>query len=183
MNLNNLNNSWSLIESDNLNQVQSILYCKNYTIKNISKYKNNIRFESLLVFNDNSNEVFENDIKAIMDSYNIYSTIIKYNNSNDIKRIYLNGFKKDLEISDECLYETYVLDTLPLSFKDKKSYWKPNSKSDFKEGMIIEYFNMDKWIKKEIIDPNSEWEKMLKLLIKYDKIRIEKNYEFSNHLD
>ena len=44
--------------------------------------------------------------------------------------------------------------------------------------MIIEYLNMNKWIKKEIIDPNSEWDKMLKLLIKYDKIRVEHVYDF-----
>lgn len=178
MNLDNLKNSWALIESDNLNQVQSLLYCKNYSIKNIIKYKNNIRYDSLFITNINSDDVFFEDIKNIMDIYSINSTILKLNRSNDIEKIYLNGFRKNLEMSDECLYETYVLDALPLSFKDKKVYWKPNSKSDFKQGMIIEYLNMNKWIKKEIIDPNSEWDKMLKLLIKYDKIRVEHVYDF-----
>lgn len=38
--------------------------------------------------------------------------------------------------------------------------------------MIVEYFNKDKWIKKQVINPETEYEKMYDLLIKFNKIRI-----------
>ena len=44
---------------------------------------------------------------------------------------------------------------------------------NFKVGMVIEYLNKDKWFKKRVEDPNSEYEKMYKLFIKYDKIRVQ----------
>jgi hypothetical protein len=38
--------------------------------------------------------------------------------------------------------------------------------------MIVEYLNKDKWYKKEVENPLDEWNKLWKLLIKYDKVRV-----------
>ena len=59
------------------------------------------------------------------------------------------------------------------SFVESKRYRIPKSKDDFKAGMIIEYFNNNQWSQKVVENPNDEWERMYKLLLKYDKIRVQ----------
>jgi hypothetical protein len=48
----------------------------------------------------------------------------------------------------------------------------PKKKEDFRQGMIIEYFNNSQWNEKIVFDLDTEWDKMYKLLVKYDKIRV-----------
>ena len=38
--------------------------------------------------------------------------------------------------------------------------------------MIVEYFTNNKWYEKKVENPNSEYEDLYKLLIKYDKVRV-----------
>ena len=38
--------------------------------------------------------------------------------------------------------------------------------------MLVEYLNNNKWYQKTVEDPNSEWDDIWKLLIKYDKVRV-----------
>ena len=38
--------------------------------------------------------------------------------------------------------------------------------------MVVEYLNNNKWFEKEVEDPKQDWEKMFKLLAKYDKLRV-----------
>ena len=39
--------------------------------------------------------------------------------------------------------------------------------------MIVEYFNNNQWSEKVVENPNDEWERMYKLLLKYDKVRVQ----------
>jgi hypothetical protein len=38
--------------------------------------------------------------------------------------------------------------------------------------MLVEYFNKDKWYERLVEDPSQEYEKIYKLLIKYNKVRV-----------
>ena len=38
--------------------------------------------------------------------------------------------------------------------------------------MIVEYLNNNKWFEKKIENPVDEWNRMFKLLSKYDKLRV-----------
>jgi hypothetical protein len=38
--------------------------------------------------------------------------------------------------------------------------------------MLVEYLNNNKWCEKLVENPNEEYEKLYKLLIKYDKVRV-----------
>ena len=63
--------------------------------------------------------------------------------------------------------------TITFSFEPRKRYWKPSKVSDFKEGMIIEILNNNaQWVEKTVKDPEVEYQRMYKLLIKYNKIKI-----------
>jgi hypothetical protein len=67
--------------------------------------------------------------------------------------------------------KSYIFNGLSFSFTEVNRYWKPTKKEDFKVGMIVEYFNNNKWNEKTIVDINSEYDNFYKLLIKYDKVR------------
>jgi hypothetical protein len=68
---------------------------------------------------------------------------------------------------------SYLYRGLSFSFVESKRYWIPKSKDDFKVGMIVEYFNNNQWSQKVVENPNDEWERMYKLLLKYDKVRVQ----------
>ena len=56
---------------------------------------------------------------------------------------------------------------------EEKRYWIPKKKDDFRVGMIVEYFSNNTWNEKLVENPNDEWDRMYKLMLKYDKIRIQ----------
>jgi hypothetical protein len=68
---------------------------------------------------------------------------------------------------------SYLYRGLSFSFVESKRYWIPKNKDDFKVGMIVEYFNNNQWSQKVVENPNDEWERMYKLLLKYDKVRVQ----------
>jgi hypothetical protein len=79
---------------------------------------------------------------------------------------------------DISLYNTdsdnvsYLYNGLSFSFIEQQRYWRPTKKEDFRVGMLVEYLNNNKWYQKTVEDPNSEWDDIWKLLIKYDKVRV-----------
>jgi hypothetical protein len=55
---------------------------------------------------------------------------------------------------------------------EKQLYIFPNSKKDFKSGMVVEYFSNNKWIEKRVDNVDLEFDKIYALMIKYNKVRI-----------
>ena len=114
-----------------------------------------------------------------MDKFQIDSVIVKYNNQSEVVRIYNDGSEKNLELT---IYDSnlenrsYFYDGISFTFTEKKRFFFPKKKDDLKNGMIVEYFNNNKWTKKEILNINIEYDRMFKLLMKYEKLRIECNY-------
>jgi hypothetical protein len=67
---------------------------------------------------------------------------------------------------------SYLYNGVSFSFVEQVRYWKPTKKEDFIVGMLVEYFNNNKWYEKKVEDPINEYDKIYKLMIKYDKIRV-----------
>jgi hypothetical protein len=67
---------------------------------------------------------------------------------------------------------SYLYNGVSFSFVEQVRYWKPTKKEDFRVGMLVEYFNKDKWYERLVEDPSQEYEKIYKLLIKYNKVRV-----------
>ncbi len=67
---------------------------------------------------------------------------------------------------------SYLHNGVSFSFVEAKRYWKPKSAEDLKIGMVVEYMNNNKWFEKKIQNPKDEWDKMYKLLLKYDRLRV-----------
>jgi hypothetical protein len=170
-----LNDNFIIVSGKNVNDITSILYAKEYLVTPIKSYYNGIYENCVIATNNVSNDDFRRDALFLLNHFIEDNFIIKYRGEKESKRISSNGSERLLET---IMYNTdinnlsYLYNGYSFSFIESKRYWKPNKKEDFRVGMIVEYFNNEKWYNKEVIDPVNEYDKMYKLLIKYDKIRV-----------
>lgn len=173
--LGNKNISYVVLSSDDkLNDVVSILYAKNYQVIPIQSYFQGRHKECIIAYGVDNDEL-RNDMIFILNHFHEDYAIIKYIDEDIAKKIFRDGSEKPMSIS---LYNTdddkisYLYNGMSFSFIEEKRYWKPSKKEDFKTGMLVEYFNKNKWHEKEVINPILEYDNFFKLLIKYDKVRV-----------
>jgi len=163
------------IQNEKLN---SILYSKDYNIIPVKGYLNGIWEDSFIAVCAYDNETLKTDVIFLIDYFNQDSIIVKYKGDTICKKIKMDGSEKNLGMikynSDE-KNKTYIWGGNSFSFIEEKSYLFPKSKEDLKSGMIVEYFNNEKWTQREIKDLESEWENIYKLMSKYNKLRLQKN--------
>lgn len=176
MNLTDKNTSYVIISSNRLDNMISFLWSNNYQIIPIKGYYNGEYEDSIIAYNFGDNDTLRKDIISMLNNFNEKCAIIKYKGETDSKKIFFDGSETPLGVilyNTESSDRSYLYNGLSFSFVEKKRYWKPKSKKDLKKGMIVEYLNNKKWNKHKINDPKSEYDKLFRLLIKYDKVRIE----------
>ena len=169
------NLSYILLSSPRIDDMISILYAKDYQVIPIKGYYKGNYEDSVLASAKISNDELRRDVIMLLNHFGEDCAIIKYLEETGAKKIYRDGSERPLGI---IMYNTdaenvsYLLNGLSFSFVEAKRYWKPTKKEDFKIGMIVEYFNNNKWFEKRVENPLQEYEKLYKLLIKYDKVRV-----------
>lgn len=169
------NSSYMILSSNNMDDLLSVLYAKDYKVIPIKGYYHGIYEDSAIVFDDNDNNNLRKDVLFILNHFNEKCAIIKYQGESNAKKIFADGSEKPMGV---VMYNTdsenisYLYNGYSFSFTESKVYWKPNKIEDFKVGMLVEYFNNDRWCEKKVENPTIEYNKMYKLLIKYDKIRV-----------
>lgn len=168
----------NLPSENNLNceKVCSILYSKDYIIIPISGYHENKYEKSFIAINSHDNDSLRFDTIYLMDQFQQDSVIVKYNGDETATKIESNGSEKPMNVAiydSDMRNKTYLHNGISFSFVEKKRYFYPKKKEDLKNGMVIEFFNNNKWTQRQVINVESEYEKMFRLLIKYEKIRIE----------
>jgi len=157
----------------------SILYSKDYTIIPVRGLYDGVYENSFIALPRHpSNDDLRKDSIYLLDSFHQDSVIIKYVGEESSSKILSDGSEKPMSVA---LYnadlnnKTYLYNGVSFSFIEEKRYYSPKQKSDLKNGMIVEYFNNNKWNTKQISDIDKEYEELYKLLIKYNKLRIESN--------
>ena len=175
MNLENPQISYLLISSDKLDDILSVLYSRDYQILEMKNYESGIFCDSILAYGTIDSDSLRSDIVFLLDKFDVKSAIIKYKVENKPRRIFNTGSEKILSVStyNENCNNSYIYKGMSFSFIEEKRYWIPKQKQDFKVGMIIEYFNNNQWSEKLVENPNEEWDSMYKLMLKYDKIRVQ----------
>ncbi len=164
-----------ILSSDKIDSIISVLYAKEYQIIPIKGYSKGIFEDVVIAFGKVDNDDLRRDSLFILDHFHCESAIIKYIGESDIKRVSRDGTESLLEF---IMYNTnsdltsYIHNGMSFSFAEKVRYWKPTKKEDLKEGMIVEYSSNNKWYEKKIKNTTEEWEKLFKLLIKYEKVRV-----------
>ena len=95
-----------------------------------------------------------------MNEFNKSDIIVKYKGEDTLSKIVFDGN----EISVEVQYydgnegkKTYIHEGVSFTLTDKKKYFFPKKKEDLKTGMIVEYFNNNKWHSKKVSDVEKEY--------------------------
>jgi hypothetical protein len=175
MNLQEQNMSYVILSSDKLDDMISILYAKEYQIIPIKGYYRGQYEDSVIAFGRVDNDNLRKDVLFLINHFHQECAIIKYLGETSVKKIFKDGSEKPLGI---VMYNTdaenisYLYNGVSFSFVEQVRYWKPTKKEDFRVGMLVEYFNKDKWYERLVEDPSQEYEKIYKLLIKYNKVRV-----------
>jgi hypothetical protein len=177
LDLENSNSSFILISSDNLEDVMSILWAKEYKVIKLKSYYKENYGDCIFAYSQIDNDQLRIDLIFLLNHLHINSAIIKYRGENKFKMVYSDGQEKPISISyynTDDDKESFIYNGVSFSFIEEKMYWRPNKKEDFKIGMIVEYLNNNKWYQQTVKEPEIEFENLYKLLIKYDKIRVAK---------
>jgi hypothetical protein len=175
MNLQEQNMSYVILSSDKLDDMISILYAKEYQIIPIKGYYRGQYEDSVIAFGRVDNDNLRKDVLFLINHFHQECAIIKYLGETSVKKIFKDGSENPLGI---VMYNTdaenisYLYNGVSFSFVEQVRYWKPTKKEDFRVGMLVEYFNKDKWYERLVEDPSQEYEKIYKLLIKYNKVRV-----------
>lgn len=175
LNLTDKNISYLLSSSNDINGLFSYLHSRNYNLVELKGYYNEEFEDSVIAYTDLEADELRIDALHIMENFDQDCLLIKYKGDSGVKKIFSDGQEKPMGIllyNTDAKNKSYIYDGLSFSFVEKQLYFFPKRRSDFKKGMIVEYFNRDKWMKKQVINPEKEYSKMYSLLMKYNKVRI-----------
>lgn len=172
--LESVQSSYIILSADRINEMTTVLYTKEYQIIPIKGYFNGI-FEDSVIAYGQDNESLRRDIIFLLDHFHQESAIIKYQGETNAKTVFFDGSEHPMDLivyNTDSTKKTYIHNGISFAFKESKRYWIPKTMEDLKVGMIVEYMNNNKWYERKVQNPSEEWEKLYKLLIKYDKLRV-----------
>lgn len=167
----------SLLENNNRNStLVNLLYSLDYTLIPInSSYSNTVNRYYIGLTNVDNDKLREEAI-FIMEQFYMNEIYIKYKNSDNITKINKNGeeFMNIINYYDnDYSKKIFMYEGISFTLNEQKRFAIPRSKSDLKNGMIVEYLNNDNiWKERIINDINSEYDRTYRLMMKYEKIRI-----------
>ena len=173
--LEKINISFAILSSTRLDDMISILYAKDYQIIPIKGFYKGQYEDSIMAFGKVDNDNLRYDIIQLLNIFHQECAIVKYYGETTSKKLFRDGSEKPLGL---VMYNTdsenisYLYNGTSFSFVETVRYWKPKKKEDLRVGMLVEYFNKNKWYQREVKDPTEDYEKFFKLLIKYDKVRV-----------
>lgn len=155
--------------------IESTLYGRDYSIVPIKEFYRGSYTDSVISYGRVDNDNLRKDVLFLLNKFNQESAIIKYIGESIIRRIYKDGSEVMVDInlySTDFEKESYIYNGYSFSFTEKKRYIFPTKKEDIKIGMIVEFFNNNKWVEKKVFNPDLEYDNLYKLLMKYNKVRI-----------
>ncbi len=167
----------SLSQVDNnirCNRFLNMLYSMNYSIIPIHAFENGSYEKNYLSICPENNDILRKESIFIMNEFNKTDIIVKYKGEDTLSKIIYDGNEISVDVTyyDDINKKSYIHEGISFTLTDRKKYIFPKQKEELKPGMIIEYFNNNRWINKQVSNLDTEYEKMYKLLMKYEKIRI-----------
>jgi len=157
------------------NTFLNMLYSMSYSIIPIQSYIKGIYERNYLAVCSEDNDKLRKEAIFLMNQFGKTEIIVKYKGQNYLNKITFDGneFPMDINYYDSNLEKkTYMHEGVSFTLTERKRYFFPKRKEDLKDGMIVEYLNNNMWYKKEINNLDLEYEKMYKLLMKYEKLRV-----------
>jgi len=175
-NLKDPNISYIILSGD-ISAPANFLYSRDYYhIIEMSSYMGgNFNKSFIAVSNSIDRSTMRNDTVQLMHLFNESDVVLKYMGETTPIKILEDGSEQPMGLvmyNTDSNLKSYIYEGISFSFTEKQLYYFPKKKEDFKEGMLIEYQNNNKWCEKRIFNVETEYENMYKLLIKYGRIRI-----------
>ena len=167
--------SYLVASTNDASSLSSYLYSRDYYILDIQSYHKGQFEKSFIAFTNLPNDEIRRDAIHLMEYFSQESLVVKYRDEVAPKRIYENGGEHPLGVlmyNTDSDNKSYIYDGVSFSFIEQQLYYFPKKREDFKSGMVVEFFSNNKWIEKKVVNPDSEFDKMYGLLMKYNKIRI-----------
>lgn len=160
-------------------KASSILYSKDYMVIPVKgHYKGELENSFIALQNLPNNDSLRNDCIYLIEIFKQSNAIVKYQGQTDATKIYNSGEEKPMSITiydSDLDNKTYLYNGISFSFLEKQRFYFPKDKNELKKGMVLEYFDNKDWVRKEILDINTEYNNLYKLLMKYNKVRIPVN--------
>jgi hypothetical protein len=157
------------------NMFLNMLYSMNYSILPIYAYTTGIYEKNYLGVCSEDNAKLRQEAIFMMNQFGKNDIIVKYKGQNLLTKILKDGNEIPIEVNYYDNNEgrkTYIHEGISFTLNEKKRYFFPSKKEDLKSGMMIEYFNNNMWYQKKVDNLDTEYEKMYKLLMKYEKLRV-----------
>jgi hypothetical protein len=174
LDLENKNFSWILAPITNIG-LESYLYSMGYHIINIKNFFNGEFKDAMVAFIGDDSDKLRSDSLHLIKHFSVEYLYIKYFGDTDCFKLLPSGeeypYKWEKWNTDPYKI-TFIHSGLSFSFSEQKRWYKPKEIGDFKIGMTVECFSDGKWIRMMVKNPQSEWNDIYKLMIKWDKIRI-----------
>jgi hypothetical protein len=168
------NISYLILSADNINSLCSLLYAKEFNLICIQGYYNGEYEDSVITWSDISNDELRKEAIFLLDVFKQDSAIIKYKKDKSPYKIKHDGSEQPLGVlhyNTDSENKSYLYNGISFSFTEKKRYWTPKIKEDFKKGMVVECNNNGEWLEMEVKNPDKEYQDIYKLFIKFGKIR------------
>lgn len=153
----------------------NILYSKGYTILPVTGHYEGSYERSFIAVCGDGNDILRKDAFFLIEEFDQDSIIAKYKGEEQAKKILNNGSEKLLSVAiydSNTTNKTYLYNGISFSFLEQKRYHFLTGKEQLKKGMIVEFYNNDQWIEKVVENIDVEYERLYKLLIKYNKLRV-----------
>ena len=157
------------------NKFMNMLYAMNYSVLPIYSYEKGIYEKNYLAICSEDNEVLRSEAIYMMNEFSKNEIIVKYRGENILSKIIFDGNEIPVEVNyydNNENNKTYIHEGVSFTLTDKKRYFFPKRKEDLKVGMMIEYFNNNRWCPKQVNNIDMEYDRMYNLLMKYEKIRV-----------
>ncbi len=174
------NISYILIECNQLylDKLSNVLYSNDYTLLNLTSYSNNqYRKNILAITSDDNNTIRKNTINIIQE-FNLEGIYVKYNDQKVLTFIDTLGkeYINDIKFYDNDINKKqYIFEGVSFTINKIDRYYFPKTKNDLKNGLVVEIYNNNNWIERDIYNIDIEYDRMYKLLMKYEKVRIKIN--------
>jgi len=186
INLNDINISYmmcspehsALSQMDNnvrCNKFMNMLYSMNYSVLPVYSYEKGVYEKNYLAICSEDNDVLRSESIYMMNEFNKDEIIVKYRGDVMLSKIIFDGNEVPVEVNyydNNESKKTYIHEGISFTLNEKKRYFFPKKKSDLKSGMMVEYFNNNKWSPKMVNNIDIEYDRMYSLLMKYEKVRI-----------
>jgi hypothetical protein len=149
----------------------------NYQVNEIKTYLNGNYGSAVLAIPKNNidQRTIKEDVMSPILKMGCKRAVVKYPGKTHPSLLFPNGSEKPLNpipYNTDGSRLTYIVEHLTFAFDEMRTYVFIEKKEELHNNMIVECHDGTKWVERQIIDRDTEYEQLYKLMMKYRKVRV-----------